>query len=76
MSTEALCLTLGEHHLQQTGNRRELISRLQQNEQQRPPASQSESGPSNSNVATGVPNAELAALITSIVDERIPPLQQ
>ena len=26
MSTEALCLTLGERHLQQTGNHRELIS--------------------------------------------------
>ena len=71
MSTKALRLTLGEHHLQQTGNRRELISRLQQNEQQRPPTPQSGSGPSNSNVATGVPNAELAALIASIVDERM-----
>ena len=71
MSTEALRLTLGERHLQQTGNRRELISRLQQNEQHRPPASQPESGPSNSSVATGVPNAELAALIASIVDERM-----
>ena len=59
MSTEALRLTLGERHLQQTGNRRELISRLQQNEQHRLPASQSESGPSNSSVATGGPNAEL-----------------
>ena len=71
MSTEALRLTLGERHLQQTGNRRELISRLQQNEQHRPPASQPESGPSNSSVATGVPNAELAALIASIVDDRM-----
>ena len=71
MSTEALRLTLGERHLQQTGNRRELISRLQQNEQHRPPASQPESGPSNSSVATGGPNAELAALIASIVDERM-----
>ena len=61
MSTEALRLTLGERHLQQTGNRRELISRLQQNEWQRPPMPQSGIGPSNSNVATGVPNAELAA---------------
>ena len=26
MSTEALCLTLGEPHLQQTGNHHELIS--------------------------------------------------
>ena len=31
MSTEALRLMLGERHLQQTGNRHELISRLQQN---------------------------------------------
>ena len=43
MSTEALRLMPGERHLQQTGNRRELISRLQQNEQQRPPAAQSAS---------------------------------
>ena len=71
MSTRALRLTLGERHLQQTGNRRKLILRLQQNEQQRPPTSQSESGPSNSSVAIGIPNAELAALITSIVDERM-----
>ena len=71
MSTEALRLTLGERHLQQTGNRCKLIARLQQNEQRRPPAPQPGSGPSNSNVATGVPNAELAALIASIVDERM-----
>ena len=71
MSTEALRLMLGERHLQQTGNRRELISRLQQNEQQRPPASQSASAPSTSSIATGVPHAELAALIASIVDERM-----
>ena len=71
MSTEALRLMLGERHLQQTGNRRELISRLQHNEQQRPPASQSAGAPSNSSIATGVPNAELAALIASIVDERM-----
>ena len=71
MSTEALRPTLGEHHLQQTGNGRELISRLQQNERQRPPTPQSGIGPSNSNVATGVLNAELAALIASIVDERM-----
>ena len=69
MSTEAIRLMLGERHLQQTGNRRELISRLQQNEQQRPPASQSASAPSTSSIATGVPHAELAALIVSIVDE-------
>ena len=68
-STKALRLTLGERHLQQTGNRRELISRLQQNEWQRPPTPQSGIAPSNSNVATGIPNAELAALIASIVDE-------
>ena len=71
MSTEALRLMLGERHLQQTGNRRELISRLQHNEQQRPPASQSAGAPSNSSIATGVPHAELAALIASIVDERM-----
>ena len=71
MSTEALRLMLGERHLQQTGNRRELISRLQQNSQQRPPASQSASAPSNSSIATGVPHAELAALIASIVDEQM-----
>ena len=71
MSTEALRLMLEERHLQQSGNRRVLISRLQQNEQQRPSVSRSESAPSNSNVATGVPNAELAALIASIVDERM-----
>ena len=71
MSTKALRLTLGERHLQQTGNRCKLIARLQQNEQRRPPAPQPGSGPSNSNVATGVPNAELAALIASIVDERM-----
>ena len=59
----------GEHHLQQTGNCRELISRLQQNEQQRPPTSQLASAPSNSSMATGVPHAELAALIASIVDK-------
>ena len=41
------------------------------NSTDRPPASQPESGPSNSSVATGVPNAELAALIPSIVDERM-----
>ena len=69
MSTEVLRLMLGERRLQQTGNRRELISRLQQNEQQRPPASQSASVPSNSSIATGVSHAELAALIASIVDE-------
>jgi len=69
MSTEALRLMLGER--QQTGNRRELISRIQQNEQQRPPASQSASAPSNSSIATGVQHTELAALIASIVDERI-----
>lgn len=71
MSTEALRLLLGERHLQQTGNRRELISRLQRNEQQRPPAAQSASAPSTSSPATGVPHAELAALIASIVDERM-----
>ena len=71
MSTEALRLMLGERHLQQTGNRRELILRLQQNVQQRPPASQSASTSSNSSIATGVPHAELAALIASIVDERM-----
>ena len=71
MPTEALRLMLGERHLQQSGNRRVLISRLQQNEQQRPPVSRSESAPSNSDVPTGVPNAELAALIASIVDERM-----
>ena len=53
MSTEALRLMLGERHLQQTGNRRELISRLQQNEHQRLPASQSASALSNSSVASG-----------------------
>ena len=71
MSTEGLRLMLGERHLQQTGNRRELISRLQHNEQQRPPASQSAGAQSNSSIATGVPHAELAALIASIVDERM-----
>ena len=71
MSTEALRLMLGERHLQQTGNRRELISRLQHNEQQRPLASQSAGAQSNSSIATGVPHAELAALIASIVDERM-----
>ena len=71
MSTEALRLMLGERHLQQTGNRRELISRLQHNEQQRPPASQSSGAQSNSSIATGVPHAELAALIASIADERM-----
>ena len=71
MSTEALRLMLGERHLQQTGNRRKLILRLQQNVQQRPPASQSASASSNSSIATGVPHAELAALIASIVDERM-----
>ena len=71
MSTEALRLMLGDRHLQQTGNHRELISQLQQNEQQRPPASQSASAPSNSSIATGVPHAELAALIASIVDEQM-----
>lgn len=71
MSTEALRLMLGERQLQQTGNRRELISRLQHNEQQRPPASQSAGAQSNSSIATGVPHAELATLIASIVDERM-----
>ena len=71
MSTEAPRLMLGERHLQQTGNRRKLISRLQQNAQQRPSASQSASASSNSSIATGVPHAELAALIASIVDERM-----
>ena len=71
MSTEALHLMLGERHLQQTGNRRELISRLQQNEQQKLPTSQSASAPSNSSIATGVPHAKLAALIASIVDEQM-----
>jgi len=68
MSAKALRLTLRECHIQQTGNRRDRISRLQQNEQQRPPEPQSESDPSNASVATGVPNVELAALIASIVD--------
>ena len=36
-----------------------------------PPASQSASASSNSSIATGVPHAELAALIASIVDERM-----
>ena len=71
MSTEAFRLMLGERHHQQTGNRHELVSQLQQNELQRPPASQSESVPSNSGVTTGVPHVELAALIASIVDERM-----
>ena len=71
MSTEALRLMLGERHLQQTGNRHELISRLQQNAQQRPPASQSARASSNSSIATDVPHAELAALIASIVDKRM-----
>ena len=71
MCTEAPRLMLGERHLQQTGNRRKLISRLQQNAQQRPSASQSASASSNSSIATGVPHAELAALIASIVDERM-----
>ena len=62
MSTEAFRLMLGERHLQQTENRRKLISRLQQNAQQRLPASQSASASSNSSIATGVPHAELAAL--------------
>ena len=62
---------LEERNLQQTGNRGQFISRLQQNDQQRPPASQSESGLLNSRVATGIPNAELAALIASIVDKQI-----
>jgi len=70
-STKALRLMLGERQLQQTGNRRELISRPQQNAQQRPPASQSASASSNSSIATGVPHAELAALIASEVDERM-----
>ena len=35
------------------------------------PASQSASAPSNSSIATGVPHTELAALIASVVDERI-----
>ena len=71
MSTEALRLMLGERHLQQTGNRRELISRLQQNEQQKLPASQSASAPSNSSITTGIPHTKLAALIASIVDEQM-----
>ena len=37
MSTEALRLMVGEPYLRQTGNHLELISRLQQNAQQRPP---------------------------------------
>ena len=36
-----------------------------------PPASQSASASSNSSIATGLPHAELAALIASIVDERM-----
>lgn len=60
MSTEALSLLLGERHLQQTGNRRELIS--QQNAQQRLPAPQAESVPTNSSVADGVPHATLETL--------------
>ena len=71
MSTEALRLMLGERHLQQTRNRRKLISRLQHNEQQRLPASQSAGTQSNSSIVTGIPHAELAALIASIVDERM-----
>ena len=71
MSTEALRLMLQQCHLQQTGNRCELILRLQQNAQQRPPASQSASTASNSSNATGVPHGELAALITSIVDKQM-----
>ena len=67
MSTEALLLLLGERHLQQTSNCRELISRLQRTAHQRLPAPQSESASTNSSV----PHAELAALIASIVDERM-----
>ena len=35
------------------------------------PASQSASAPSNSSIASSVPHAELAAVIASVVDERI-----
>jgi len=69
MSTEALRLLLGEHHLQQTGNRRELISRLEAHtlgQQQ-----QSTNVPATSNVADTVPRNELAALIPSIAEEKM-----
>ena len=69
MSTEALRLLLGEHHLQQIGNRRKLISRLEAHtlDQQQRPANI----PATSNVADAVPRDELAALIASIVEEKV-----
>ena len=69
MSTKALRLVLGEHHLQQTGNRRELISRLEAHtlgQRQRPA-----NIPATSNVADTIPRDELAALIASIVEEKM-----
>ena len=69
MSTEALCLLLGEHHLQQAGNRRELISRLEAHtlgQRQRPA-----NIPVTSNVADTVPRDEVAALIASIVEKKM-----
>ena len=71
MSTEALHLLLWKCHPQQSSNRRELILQLQWNAQPRRPPIQLESAPTSFSVANGVPHAELAALITSVVDKRM-----
>ena len=47
------------------------LSRDQNRMSSRLPASQSASAPSNSSIASSVPHAELAAVIASVVDERI-----
>ena len=47
------------------------LSRDQNRMSSRLPASQSASALSNSSIASGVPHAELAAVIASVVDERI-----
>ena len=69
MSTEALHPLLGEYHLQQTGNQWELFSQLEAH------TLGQEQGPTNvpatSYVADTVPHNELAALIASIVEEKM-----
>lgn len=76
MSTQALRLLLGQHHLQQTGNRRELISRLEgQLREERQPQQTNASQPNN--VPTGgMPQTELAELIAAIVESKIQNMSQ
>ena len=72
MSTEALCLLLGQHHLQQNGSRRALILQLETHTQRQTPGQQSNHTlPISTETAPGFPRTELAELIASIVKEKI-----